>query len=69
MSDQPLFVLERRDDGVCIICLNRRDIHNAFDDRLIRDLTACLEELSADDAVRVIVLTGEGKSFSGWRRS
>jgi len=64
MSDHSLFILERRDDGVGTIRLNRPDIHNAFDDRLIKDLTGCLEELSNDDTVRVIVLTGHGKSFS-----
>ncbi len=64
MHDSNFLVLERRDDGVCIISLNRPDIHNAFDDRLIRDLTVCLESLGADGAVRAVVLTGRGKSFS-----
>ena len=64
MSSSDLFILERRDDHVCTISLNRPEIHNAFDDRLIRDLTICLEELGADEEVRAIVLTGEGKSFS-----
>ncbi len=64
MGENNLLVLDRRDDGVCVISLNRTDIHNAFDDRLIRDLTACLEGLGADDAVRAVVLTGKGRSFS-----
>lgn len=64
MSDTSLFILERGDDGVCTIVLNRPDIHNAFDDRLILDLTDCLEWLGADETVRAVVLTGKGKSFS-----
>jgi methylglutaconyl-CoA hydratase len=64
MSQSDLLILERPGDGVCTVSLNRPEIHNAFDDRLIRDLTACLIELGADDAVRAIVLTGTGKSFS-----
>lgn len=64
MSQDDLFRLQRRDDGVCTISLNRPEIHNAFDDRLIKELTACLEDLGGDDRVRAVVLTGEGKSFS-----
>lgn len=64
MSDLSLFILERQDNGVCTVTLNRPDIHNAFDDRLIADLTDCLEGLGRDEAVRAVVLTGKGKSFS-----
>ena len=64
MNDHSHFILGRREDGVCTISLNRPEIHNAFDDRLISDLTGCLEELSADDAVRAVVMTGQGNSFS-----
>jgi methylglutaconyl-CoA hydratase len=64
MNDHSHFILRRREDGVCTISLNRPEIHNAFDDRLIRDLTGCLEELSTDDALRAVVMTGQGKSFS-----
>ena len=51
-------------DGVFTITLNRPDIHNAFDDTLIADLTRTLHEAQADKNVRIIVLTGIGKSFS-----
>ena len=50
--------------GVARITLNRPEIHNAFDDILIGDLTAKLESLNADPLVRVILLSGAGKSFS-----
>jgi methylglutaconyl-CoA hydratase len=50
--------------GIARITLNRPDIHNAFDDHLIAALTATLETLEADPAVRVVQLTGAGKSFS-----
>jgi methylglutaconyl-CoA hydratase len=63
MSD-PAFLLERRPDGVVRLTLNRPAIHNAFDDRQIAELTAALGELSLDDAVRAVVLTGAGSSFS-----
>ena len=55
---------ERRADGSAWITLNRPEVHNAFDDRLIVELTAALSNLGADDAVRAVVLTGSGRSFS-----
>jgi methylglutaconyl-CoA hydratase len=50
--------------GVATVTLNRPEIHNAFDDALIAALTAMLKKLEADKSVRVVVLTGAGKSFS-----
>lgn len=44
------------------LTLNRPEIHNAFNAELITDLTKTLEELKTQD-VRVLVLTGAGKSF------
>lgn len=51
-------------NGIGIVALNRPDVHNAFDDTLIAELTEVLLHLGADDGVRVLVLTGNGASFS-----
>ncbi len=51
-------------EGVCTITLSRPDVHNAFDDTLIAELAEILLRADADDATRVVVLTGAGKSFS-----
>lgn len=48
---------------VANVTLNRPDVHNAFDDTLIAELTEAMKALAADRAVRVIVLAGAGKSF------
>ncbi len=53
-----------RDGPVAAIWMNRPEVHNAFDETLIADLTAACRELDADDSVRVVVLAGRGKSFS-----
>jgi methylglutaconyl-CoA hydratase len=53
-----------REDAVARLCLNRPDVHNAFDAQLIAALTAQLAALAADDTVRVVVLEAAGKSFS-----
>lgn len=60
--------------GVLRLALNRPEVHNAFDNNLIGSLTEALEGAEQDRAVRVVVLTGEGPSFSAgadlnWMRS
>jgi methylglutaconyl-CoA hydratase len=50
--------------GVLTLTLDRAELHNAFDDALIGSLTAALLEAERDPAVRVLVLTGAGPSFS-----
>jgi len=57
--------LEEIDErGVARLTLNRPDLHNAFDDSLIADLTSSVARLGADPKVRVLVIAGAGKSFS-----
>ncbi|MBL23064.1 MAG: gamma-carboxygeranoyl-CoA hydratase [Rhodospirillaceae bacterium] len=63
MSDQ-MILLDRDETGVATVTLNRPDVHNAFNDVVIAQLTDCFEEVAADDTVRVMLLKSEGKSFS-----
>jgi methylglutaconyl-CoA hydratase len=42
--------------GVATLTLDRPEVHNAFDDALIAELTGALHRLDADHAVRVVVL-------------
>ncbi len=51
-------------NGVATLTLNRPEIHNAFDDALIAELTARYQALATDDSVRVVVLAASGASFS-----
>src|SRR5262245_44131000 len=53
----------RNDSGVCVITLNRPDKLNAWRGEMDRDVRAAMRAASADDSVRVIVLTGAGKGF------
>ncbi|MBN7135330.1 enoyl-CoA hydratase [Lysobacter enzymogenes] len=57
-------LLSLRDGPVARLRLNRPDLHNAFDAVLIAALTGALEAVGADDGVRVVVIEGEGASFS-----
>lgn len=53
-----------RNGVVATLWLNRPDKHNAFDEHLIAAITDGLRALGADEAVRVVVLAGRGRSFS-----
>jgi methylglutaconyl-CoA hydratase len=44
--------------------MNRPELHNAFDELLIAELTAACIALDADPDIRAVVLAGRGKSFS-----
>ncbi len=50
-------------NAVAIIVLNRPDVHNAFNETLIAELTAALRAMDSDPEVRAIVLAGAGESF------
>jgi methylglutaconyl-CoA hydratase len=59
--------IDRRGEAArCVawVWMAKPAVHNAFDETLIAELTATLLALDADPTVRVIVLAGEGKSFS-----
>jgi methylglutaconyl-CoA hydratase len=57
-------VLIEGDGGIATLWLNRPDLHNAFDDGLIAEVTRAIDALASDAAVRVVILAGKGKSFS-----
>jgi methylglutaconyl-CoA hydratase len=49
--------------GVARLMLDRPEVRNAFDDALIAAVTKALRELDADNAVRAVVLGGNGPAF------
>ena len=53
-----------REGPVAHLRMQRPEIHNAFDAGLIAELTEALDRLAGDAAVRVVVLEGDGASFS-----
>lgn len=56
-------ILFHQKDEVVRVTLNRPEVHNAFNADMISELNDVFSEIKADDAVRVVVLTGSGKSF------
>ncbi len=57
-------VLVRRDGPVATVTMARPEVHNAFNEHLIAQLREAFDSLRDDGGVRVVVLAGEGKSFS-----
>lgn len=57
-------LLNLREGPVARLRLNRPELHNAFDAMLIAALAGALEAVARDEEVRVVVLEGEGASFS-----
>src|SRR6185312_11735105 len=45
------------------ITLNRPEVLNAFDFKMLRELARACEDASWDDDIRVVVITGEGRAF------
>lgn len=63
MSDAPLLV-EKRDDHIAVLTLNRPDKLNALNADLRRQLRETFDALAEDDDVRVVVIHGTGdKAF------
>jgi 2-(1,2-epoxy-1,2-dihydrophenyl)acetyl-CoA isomerase len=56
-------ILVEINDHVGTVTLNRPDKANAFDPEMCQDLLEALRMLSNADQVRVIVITGAGKTF------
>ncbi|HTR58921.1 MAG TPA: enoyl-CoA hydratase/isomerase family protein [Casimicrobiaceae bacterium] len=50
-------------NAIALVTLNRPEVHNAFNETLIAELTAALSALALDRSVRAVVLLGAGQSF------
>ncbi len=57
-------ILLERHEAVALIRLNRPAVYNALNNALMNELSEALATLEADDAIRVIVLTGNDKAFA-----
>ena len=57
-------ILDKRDDGVALITLNRPERMNSFGDDLIERLVNSLIDCEDDPEIRCVALTGAGRGFS-----
>lgn len=56
-------IIQKIENGVCTITLNRPQVFNSFNREMALALQAALDHCATDDAIRVVLLTGEGKAF------
>ncbi len=53
-------VLVEREDGLCLITLNRPQVMNSISFQMLLDLNRVLDEVRFDTSVRCVVITGAG---------
>ena len=56
--------LDATPGGIAVLTLNRPDKHNAFNAFVIDELTDALETLEEQTTIRMVILRGNGPSFS-----
>lgn len=63
MGDASHILCEIDESGLATVTINRPDKFNALTDEMVQDLHDTLMHAAADEAVRVILLTGAGRAF------
>lgn len=56
-------ILQKIENGVCILTLNRPAVFNSFNQTMAFQLQRAIDACANDDCVRVVVIKGEGKAF------
>jgi len=54
--------IDRRDDGIAVVTIDRPDKHNAMSVTFFRELPQVMDDLSADPDVAVAIITGAGEA-------
>jgi len=63
MTEDYTTILLNKDKKVLWVTLNRPEVHNAFNSVMINELNDVFDEAKEDPGIRVVVLTGRGRSF------
>lgn len=51
------------ENAIAVVALNRPEVRNAIDDAMRAELITALHHVDADESIRAVVLTGNGKGF------
>jgi enoyl-CoA hydratase len=57
-------IIYEKEEAIATIKLNRPKVLNAMNKQLWIDFQAALEDAKTDPAVKVLIITGEGRAFS-----
>jgi enoyl-CoA hydratase len=63
VTETTALTVERPDDGVAVVRLNRPDRLNAINEVMLRELKDTCAAVAADRDIRAVVLTGAGRGF------
>lgn len=55
--------IERLPSGICILTINNPATLNALNTLILTELEAAIDEIAADNAIDVLIITGAGRSF------
>lgn len=56
-------IILEKEDMIATITLNRPDVNNAFDRPMMGEIDDAINDVSQDQNIRVVILTGAGKAF------
>ena len=56
-------VIYEKKDGIGYVTLNRPEVQNALNPRMLRELVSVWEEVREDGDIQVVILTGAGEAF------
>ncbi len=62
MTKEPI-ILRARTGPICTLTLNRPDQYNALSEQMLDALCAALDEIAADESIKVVTLGANGKAF------
>ncbi|MBN1374944.1 MAG: enoyl-CoA hydratase/isomerase family protein [Dehalococcoidia bacterium] len=51
------------EDGIAVLTLNRPDKLNALNPAILHEMTKALKDMNEDEAVKALIMTGNGKAF------
>ena len=63
MSESQI-ILQHIENDICTISLHRPQVHNAFNDALIAELTQTLHDIDKKKDIRAVILNAHGETFS-----
>lgn len=63
LKDKLQTILYDIENKIARVTFNRPEVHNAFNDVMIKELSVVFDEIEKNQDIRVVVLTGKGKSF------
>ena len=64
MDEYETINLDATPGGIAVLTLDRPDRHNALNALVIEELTDALETLEEQETIRMVILRGNGPSFS-----